>query len=259
MKHAFKTIAFAIAVACCTTPAISADQVRVGFTAEPYPPFQSIDAAGNWVGWEVDFMKAVCAEAKLDCAIAPVSWDGLIPALTSGKIDMIMATMRITDERLKTIDFTDKYFSSPSGIIAAKEQDIKPTAESLKDKIIGMQVGTTHQTYAQKYFEPNGTQVKTYQNQDDAYNDLAAGRIDAVQADTTSFEGFLKSSAGGCCELKGNVESDPAIFGRGAGIGMRKSDSELKARLNAAIKAIRANGTYEKFSKKYFSFDVYGE
>ena len=75
------------------TGAAQAEQVKVGFAAEPYPPFTSTDADGNWVGWEVDFQKAICAEAKLDCVITPVAWDGIIPALTSKKIDMIIGSM----------------------------------------------------------------------------------------------------------------------------------------------------------------------
>ena len=88
--------------------------------AEPYPPFTSPDASGKWVGWEVEIIDAVCAEAKFECEITPVAWDGIIPALTTKKIDLIMSSMSITEERKKTIDFTDKYYNTPTAIIGAK-------------------------------------------------------------------------------------------------------------------------------------------
>jgi polar amino acid transport system substrate-binding protein len=101
--------------------------------------------------------------------------------------------------------------------------------------------------------------VKEYQTQDEANNDLAAGRIDAVQADSIALKAFLDSEQGAaCCEMKGNVKDDPEILGLGVGVGLRKGDTALKDKINAAIKAIRANGTYDEFSKKYFDFDIYG-
>ena len=100
--------------------------------------------------------------------------------------------------------------------------------------------------------------VKEYQTQDEANNDLASGRIDAVQADSIALSDFVKTEQGACCDLKGTVKDDPEVLGLGVGVGLRKGETELKDKINAAIKAIRSNGTYESFSKKYFDFDVYG-
>lgn len=259
MKSALKTIALAAAIGLSAISGAAAEQVRVGFAAEPYPPFTSPDASGNWEGWEVDFMKAICAEAKLDCVITPVAWDGIIPALTTSKIDMIIGSMSITAERLQTIDFSDKYYNSPPGIIGAKDAKFDATPEGLAGKTLGVQVATIHQVYANKYFAPAGATVKEYQTQDEANNDLAAGRIDAVQADSIALGDFLKTEQGSaCCDMKGTVKDDPEILGLGVGVGLRKGETELKDKINAAIKAIRANGTYDEFSKKYFNFDIYG-
>ncbi|MCQ4631338.1 transporter substrate-binding domain-containing protein [Shinella sp. CPCC 100929] len=258
MKSALKTIALAAAIGLAAISGAAAQQVRVGFAAEPYPPFTSPDASGNWQGWEVDFMKAICAEAKLDCVITPVAWDGIIPALTTNKIDMIIGSMSITAERLQTIDFSDKYYNSPPGIIGAKDVKFEATPEGLAGKTLGVQVATIHQVYANKYFGEAGATVKEYQTQDEANNDLAAGRIDAVQADSIALTDFLKTEQGACCDMKGTVKDDPEILGLGVGVGLRKGETELKDKINAAIKAIRANGTYDTFSKKYFDFDVYG-
>lgn len=258
MKTIAKTIAFAIVLGASALSAAQAQEVKVGFAAEPYPPFTSPDASGKWVGWEVDFMDAICAEAKLKCVITPVAWDGIIPALTAKKIDVIIGSMSITDERLKTIDFSDKYYNTPTGVIGPKSEKFAATPEGLKGKVIGVQVSTVHQEYATKYFGPTASEVKEYQTQDEANQDLAAGRLDAVQADSIALDAFLKSDAGKCCDLKGMVKDDVAILGAGVGVGIRKGDTDLKTKINAAIKAIRANGTYDKFSKKYFDFDIYG-
>ncbi len=99
---------------------VAAQEVKVGIAAEPYPPFASPDASGNWVGWEVEIINAVCAAAEMQCVITPVAWDGIIPALTAGQIDAIMASMSITEERLQTIDFSDKYYNTPTVIATAK-------------------------------------------------------------------------------------------------------------------------------------------
>lgn len=239
--------------------AAQAGQVKVGIAAEPYPPFTSPDASGQWHGWEIDFAKAVCTEAKLDCDITPVAWDGIIPALTTNKIDMIVASMSITAARQQTIDFSDKYYSIGSMVIGTKDLQFDATPEGLKDKVLGVQGSTVHQAYAAHHFAPGGTTIKEYQSQDEANNDLVSGRLDAVQADSLAMRAFLKTDIGSaCCEEKGIAAPDVEILGPGAGVGLRKGDTELKDKVNAAIKAIRADGTYDAFTKKYFDFDIYG-
>lgn len=257
MKNGLKVAALALAIGLTGAAAAMAEQVKLGFAAEPYPPFTSLDASGKWVGWEVEFADAVCKEAKLDCVITPVAWDGIIPALTTKKIDMIVGSMSITEERLKTIDFSDKYYNTPTSVMGPKDEKFDATPASLAGKIIGVQVSTIHADYVKKHFA-DAAEIKEYQTQDEANQDLAAGRVDAVQADAIALDAFLKSEAGACCELKGNVVDDPAILGLGVGVGVRKEDTALKDKLNAAIKAIRANGTYDAISKKYFDFDIYG-
>ena len=258
MKHFMKSAFLSAAICAVGATGALAEEVKVGLAAEPYPPFTSPDSGGNWIGWEVEFMEAICAEAKLDCVITPVAWDGIIPALTSEKIDMIVGSMSITEERLKTIDFSDKYYNTPTGIIGTKGDDFDATPEGLSGKILGVQVSTIHADYADTYFGETVDEIKQYQTQDEVNQDLAAGRIDAAQADAIALDAFLKSDAGACCDFKGNVKDDPAILGAGVGVGLRKGDTELKDKINAAIKAIRDNGTYDTFSKKYFDFDIYG-
>lgn len=258
MKTVLKVATLALGLGLASFTAAQAETVKLGFAAEPYPPFTSLDASGKWVGWEVEFAEAVCKQAQLDCVITPVAWDGIIPALTSKKIDMIVGSMSITEERLKTIDFSDKYYNTPTGIMGRKDDKFEATPEGVAGKIVGVQVSTVHADYAKAHFT-DAAEIKEYQTQDEANQDLAAGRVDAVQADAIALDAFLKSEAGACCELKGNVADDKAILGLGVGIGLRKEDGALKEKLNAAIKEIRANGTYDTFSKAYFDFNIYGD
>ncbi len=253
-----KTLALMTVAAIALGSAAFAAPVKIGVAAEPYPPFTSPDASGNWVGWEIDFMNAICKQAALECVVTPVAWDGIIPSLTSGQIDVIMSSMSITEERMKTIDFSDKYYNTPAMIMVAKGSGITADPAGLTGKIVGVQTSTIHEAYVNAYFAPVASEVKVYQTQDEANQDLAAGRVDAVMADSIALGDFLKSETGmACCESAGNAADDPAILGQGVGFGLRKDDP-LKATLNAAIAAIRADGTYEAITTPYFAFDIYG-
>jgi polar amino acid transport system substrate-binding protein len=239
------------AVALCGFAAEAKADLKFGVAAEPYPPFTSKDASGKWVGWEVDLMDAVCAQMKEKCELVEVAWDGIIPSLTAKQIDVIWSSMSITEDRKKTIDFTMMYYNTPTVIIGAKDGDKDISPEHLKGKTIGVQVSTIHQKYVEKYFGAGST-IKTYQTQDEANNDLAAGRLDYVQADGSALDAYLKTDQGAaCCELKAAVPEDPAILGEGVGGGLRKEDTELKAKLDAAITALAKSGEINKITEKY--------
>lgn len=255
-----KRFALAAAFAAGFTGMAAAETVRVGMAPEPYPPFASVDASGNWTGWEIEMMEAVCKAAALDCVITPTAWDGIIPALTAGQIDAIMNSMSINDERLKVIDFSNKYYNTPSMIVAAKGAGITPDSAGLTGKILGVQVATIHQAYAEKHFAGVASEIKAYQTQDEANQDLVAGRVDAIQADSTALDAFLASPDGqACCESMGAVADDPAVLGLGVGVGIRKGDEKLKEAFNKGIAAVRADGTYDTITAKYFASSIYGE
>lgn len=252
------TLLAAAALLALAVPA-AAQTVKVGIAAEAYPPFASPDASGKWVGWEVEMIGAVCAAAELTCEIVPVAWDGIIPSLTSGQIDAIMASMSITAERMQTIDFSDKYYNTPTVIVAAKGAGITPDAAGLAGKIIGVQVSTVHEAYAQKHFAGSAAEVKLYQTQDEANQDLVAGRIDATQADSIALDAFLATEAGAaCCESMGAVADDTEVLGLGVGVGLRKGEDDLKAKFNAGIAKVVADGTYDTISKPYFASSIFG-
>ncbi|WP_330647164.1 transporter substrate-binding domain-containing protein [Thioclava sp. FTW29] len=237
-----------------------AETLKVGVSAEPYPPFYTPDADGNWSGWEIDLMHEVCKRIDADCVVAPVAWEGIIPALNTGKIDMIMGSMAITAERAKQIAFSDKYYDSPTGILAAKSLDITPDAEGVKGLYIGTQSGSSQENFVNAHLADSASGVRVYQTLDEELQDLAAGRIDAVVGDTLAMQPFIESDEGkACCHYVGAVKGDPETLGRGVGVGVRQKDTELLARVNKAIADIRADGTYDTLSKRYFTIDIYGE
>lgn len=236
--------------------AAAQEALKVGFGAEPYAPFTSSDASGKWVGFEIDFAQALCKQMQVTCEPTPIAWDGIIPALTSGKIDMIIGSMSITEERKQTIAFSDRYYYTSASFIAPKGSglDIKP--EGMQGKIIGVQTGTTNADYLQKAYG-DAAEVKIYNTQDEVSSDLAAGRIDAMLVDQVFADTYIASDQGKDMEVVGTAPAD-AAFGEGIGVGLRKEDTELLAKVNAGIKALLDSGEYDKIAKNYFAFDIYG-
>lgn len=223
MKSLLKTAL--VAASLMFSASASLADVKIGLAAEPYPPFAAKAADGSWEGWEIEIIDAVCAAMGEECELVPVAWDGIIPALMSKKFDAIMASMSITEERKKTIDFSDKYYNTPAVIVAAKGSDISGDPISVKGKVVGVQVATIHANYAEKYFA-DVAEIKTYSTFDEHNQDLFAGRIDAVLADSLALTPFLTSAQGGDFEIKSEL-TDIEIFGPGVGAGIRKGDTAL--------------------------------
>lgn len=222
-----------------------------------YPPFSETNAQGEVVGFDIDIANALCAEMGKSCEMVQTEWDGIIPALLERKCDAIVASMSITEERQKVIDFTNKYYQTPAKFIARKDAGLTDTPEGLAGKVVGVQRGTIHQDFMEGEFP--GVELKLYGTQDEAYLDLQAGRVDAVIADSIAMDdGFLKTEAGADYAFFGQDYSIPKYHGEGAGIGIRKGEDELREAFNAAIDAIRASGEYETIRSKYFDFDIYG-
>mgnify|MGYP001327155819 CR=1 FL=1 len=227
-------------------------------TEGAYPPFNEVGPDGKLKGFDIDIANALCAELKVECEITTHDWDGMIPALIARKFDAIVASMSITEERKKKVDFTDKYYQTPARYVAKKGSSIEISAQGLKGKRIGVQRETIHDRYATDNYG-NVAQIVRYGTQDEANLDLSAGRVDLLLADSIALKtGFLDTAAGKDFAFVGPELRDPKWFGEGAGIAVRKEDDDLKRMLNQAIAAIRKNGTYDRIAGKYFDFDVYG-
>jgi len=234
----------------------AAEDLRVGVEGA-YPPFSWKESDGTLKGFDIDIAEAVCAELKRNCVLVEQDWDGMIPALLAKKFDVIIASMSITEERKKRVDFTDKYYNTPAKFVARKGSGIEISKAGLAGKRVGLQRGTTHQCFMEKMY-PN-VELVLYGTQDEVFQDLAIGRIDLQFSDSIAAdEGFLKTDAGKDFEFVGGDQHDEECHGPGAGFAVRKSDGALREELNKAIKAIRANGTYQKINAKYFDFDIFG-
>ncbi|HRO12805.1 transporter substrate-binding domain-containing protein [Amaricoccus sp.] len=224
-----------------------------------YPPFSEVAPDGQIVGFDIDIAQALCGKMGETCALVKVDWDGIIPALLEKKCDAIVASMSATEERKQVIDFSAKYYQIPNRFAAKADAGLTDTPEGLAGKTVGVQRGTIHQDFMETHFPD--TELRLYGSQDEANLDLAAGRVDALMADAVSLEdGFLKTDAGkGFAFFGAENHFDPAIHGTGVAVGVRKEDTELRDRFSEAIAAIRADGSYQALSEKYFGMDVYGD
>ncbi len=257
IRRTVLTTALTAALAAIAIPAAAQDVLRIGVEGA-YPPFSSTSSDGTLVGFDIDIAKALCAEIERECELVQQEWDGMIPALKAQKFDAIVASMSITEERKRQIDFTDKYYQTPARVVAPKGADFEGTPEGLAGKRIGVQRGATHQCYAEKMFPDS--EIVLYGSQDEVFRDLALGRVDAQLSDSLiSKEGFLDTDAGVDYAFLGGDHLDIECYGEGVGIAVRQGDEELRDALSAAILAIRENGTYAEINDKYFEFDIYGE
>ena len=252
----------ALVFAAGTIQAKDWKMVRIGVEGA-YPPFSSTTADGKLVGFDIDIALALCDAMKVECKLVPQDWDGIIPALLARKYDAIIASMSITEERKKKVAFTNKYYQTPAKFVAKKGSvpnfDRAGVAAATAGKKIGVQRATIHDNFiTDKGGE--GVVVKRYATQDEAYLDLAAGRVDMLLADSVAMsEGFLKKPEGKDYAFVGPDLNEPEYFGEGAGIAIRKGDADLAELFNKAIEQIRADGTYKKIQDKYFDFNVYGD
>ncbi len=234
-------------------------EVRFGVDAS-YAPFESKAPNGQLVGFDIDLGTEICARMKAECVWVENDFDGMIPALKAKKFDGVLSSMSINEARLKEINFSAKLFNTPTRMVAKAGSGLQPTAASLKGKRVGVEQGTIQEAYAKAHWAPGGVEVVPYQNQSLVLADLASGRLDAslqdaIQAD----EGFLKKPEGKGFAFAGGNLNDPKTLGTGAGIGLRKEDTDLKAAIDKAIAGMLKDGTYKKIQKKYFTFDVYGK
>ena len=227
-----------------------------------YEPFTFKTADGKPTGFDVDMANAICEQIKRQCVFVEQVWDSMIPGLTAQKYDVIISSMSITDDRMKEVDFSDKYYNTPSRIVLKKTVKYTDPA-SIKGKKIGVLKGSTQEAYALGELKPAGVVVNSYEAQDQVYLDLKAGRIDGTVADFLEVSGgFLSKPEGAAFALTGPELREPKYYGYGIGVAMRKGQDALKADINTAIKTIRANGSYKAMNDKYFAkynIDVYGE
>ena len=278
----FKKTILTIFAFLLLTANVYADKIKIG-TEGAYPPWNSKDASGNLNGFEVDLANELCKIMKHECTIVEQDWDGMIPALVMRKFDAIMAGMSITDERMKTINFSQGYADEVASLAVMKGSDLegmstpeginlnldggdvdkalKTITGALSGKTICTQIGTIHQNFLDSG-DVGKVNVRTYKTQDEVNLDLASGRCDAALAAAVAFTDYADKS-GEAVVLVGPTFSGGA-FGNGVGVGIRKGgddaigkrDAKLLKDFNKAINKARKDGTISKLAIKWFGFDA---
>jgi arginine/ornithine transport system substrate-binding protein len=232
--------------------------LRIGVQNER-PPFSFSDDDGELQGFDVEIAWALCSASKSDCQLIPLEFAALLPGLEEGRIDAAVASMTITEERLRRVDFTDKYYQASNRFVARRGSVSDITPAGLAGKTIGVKRGTIHDRYLSDQFAGTAA-IRRYGYSDEIFIDLALGRLDLAFADNiTLTESFLKTDLGAEFDFVGPALSDPQWFGRAEGIAVRKGNADLLAQLNQALRRIRADGTYGEIRAKYFDCDIYGD
>nr|WP_321457049.1 ABC transporter substrate-binding protein [uncultured Cohaesibacter sp.] len=255
MKNLVKFVGAALLAAGLATSAY-AEKLRLG-TEGAYPPFNYVTSEGKIEGFDIDIGLELCKRIGAECEVVAQDWDGIIPGLLADKYDFIIASMFITNERKKQVNFTDPYYKAAMTHVIPKDSPVTEfTNEALKGMAIGAQSGTTQADYAMAMYPD--ADIRLYPTQDEANLDIASGRIDVMVGDMLPLLDFVqKTEDGKCCKIAGEPITDPKFVGDGVGIALRKEDTDLLARLNKALAEIRADGTYKKINDKYFTIDIY--
>ena len=210
----FKKIILTVLVSLLLIGNVYADKIRIG-TEGAYPPWNSKDASGKLIGFEVELANYLCIFMEADCTIVEQDWDGMIPALQMRKFDAIMAGMSITDERKKVITFSQGYadevaslavmkgsslegMSTPAGISLTKpngdaKKALKTITAALSGKTVCTQTGTIHQNFLESG-DVGKVNVRTYKTQDEVNLDLASGRCDVALAAAVAFTDYGEKS-----------------------------------------------------------------
>ena len=280
--NTLKKLGLGILISFFVTFSVSADKIKIG-TEGAYPPWNAKDASGKLIGFEVELANELCKIMGHECTIVEQDWDGMIPALLMRKFDAIMAGMSITDERLKTINFSQGYADEVASLAVMKgsnlesmetseginlskksgsaKKDLKTITAALKGKTVCVQTATIHQNFLESG-EVGKINVRTYKTQDEVNLDLAAGRCDVALAAAVAFTDYADKS-GKPVVLVGPTFSGGA-FGNGVGVGIRKSgdgaigkrDAQLLKDFNKAINEARKQGIISKLAIKHFGFDA---
>lgn len=256
LKSLKKAILASTFVMASLTVANAGDVIRFA-TEAAYPPFNERASDGSIIGWEIDLGMAMCAKMERKCEFVAQDWDGMIPGLLSNRFDGIFASMAITPERQKKINFTNKYYKTPGRFVAKKGTEIDRSSPDLGGLKIGVIAGTT-ECFMNAHYPKAALQV--YRSSEDMFLDVQNGRLDAILSDAIQADfGLIRANPDEGYAFIGDSAEDAKCFGAGMGIGVRKGDDELREQLNKAIEAVRADGTYKKLVDKYFGYDIYGK
>ena len=215
--------------------------VYVGTNAE-FMPFEYLDK-NKIIGFDIDLLDAISKETGLEFKIQDMAFDGLLPALQTKKIDMVIAGMSATPERQKAVAFSKPYFKAKQVVITTPEK--AKSLKSFKDlsgKKVGVMLGFTGDTVVS---EIKGVKVERFNAAYAAILALSQNKVDAVVLDS---EPAKKYTANNKQFVIANIPAEEEDYA----IAFRKNDKELINKVNAALDKIKSNGEYDKILKKYF-------
>jgi polar amino acid transport system substrate-binding protein len=222
----------------------AAEKVQVA-TDATWPPFEMVDEASKQiVGFDIDLMNAIAKEGGFEVEFVNVSWDPLLAGVAQCQYDAAISAMTITEERAKEMGFSDPYFAAGQVVTVRLDEAGIASKDDLAGKTIGSQLGTTGEFEAQKIA---GATSKTYDSIDLAFADLMNGQIDAVIADNPLAIGYVGTNPD---KLKtvGEVFTDENY-----GVAVCKTDTELLAKINTGLAAVKASGLIEELTTKWLA------
>ncbi len=215
-------------------------KIYVGTNAE-FAPFEYLED-GKIVGFDIDLMNAISEKLGVEIEIKDMAFDGLLPALQSKKIDMIIAGMTATEERKKAVNFTTSYYTANQVIITGEKAEDIPSFDGLKGKKVGVVLGFTGDVVVS---ELEGVEVKKYNAGYAAIMDLKSGKIDAVVLDGEPAKNFIKNQEGLKLASAAGEKEEYAI-------AVGKDNEELLNKVNKALEELKTDGTYDELLKKWF-------
>ncbi|MET3520942.1 transporter substrate-binding domain-containing protein [Mesorhizobium sp. M4B.F.Ca.ET.017.02.2.1] len=235
--------------------------LRIG-TEGDAPKFSMADPNGNVTGFDADIAKGICAELKVQCKFVVQTFSSLVPSMDSDRFDVIISGLGITAEREKKIDYSIPYATTPLYFVVAKDsplaalKSLDEIKKAIVDKSVGVPTGTTYARFIEKRM--TGADLKTYDAVTQLTADLASGRIDVAFGDSPTWVDFLATPDGANfakIDVKVISTDDPEVLGRGMGVGMRKGNTDLKAKVDVALCKMINDGTVKKASMQWFQDD----
>jgi polar amino acid transport system substrate-binding protein len=212
-----------------------------------YPPFNFVDDKNQLTGFDVEIGQAVAKRIGIKAMPVSTAWDGIIAGLLANKYELICGSMAITDERLKSIDFSDPYYRSGAQLFVKKDATIKSVAD-LTGKKVGVTLGTTYEKWVRENI--SGADVRTYKGVPDMILEVNYGRID----------GFITDKIVGALAIKQKgvpiALAGDLLYEEKMGIALRQNNPDLKAAINDALAAMKDDGTYKDISMKWLGIDV---
>lgn len=215
-----------------------------------YPPFSFVDENGKLTGFEVELSEALAKELGVKAKVQPTKWDGILAALESKRLDVVVNQVTISEERKKKYDFSEPYtVSGIQALVLKKKADqlgIKG-AQDLAGKKVGVGLGTNYEQWVKQ--DVPKAEVRTYEDDPSKFADLRNGRIDAILIDRLAALEYAQKA-------KDTQLAGDAFSRLESGVAMRKGEPELLDAINKAIDKLKADGTLTKLSEKYFGADV---